>query len=610
MPANDACLNRNRESGVARFSLSMDGRDEVVAFDRASWEAVGPMNTFEKLRLARGLAASLLSWLRADTHRPTPVPENPRFMSAYDAAQLVRDGDVVADSGLGAHQRSSIVYQAIRESFQKTGHPARLTVMNLGGHGGRGRAPGTLEELGRAGLCARFVTGHFETFHAMLDLAGRGECELQCLPQGTMALLLAALGRGEESCLSETGIGTFVDPRVGPGSAVTGRGDPLVTLEGDRLRYRIPKIDVALFNAPAVDRHGNVYMKNAAMIGEAAEIARAAKRNGGRVIVNVGLIVEEGWDRIFLPASEIDAIVWDPSTEQTGAVPHRAPWRTIVPNGEGSIAEGLERARFLSRLLRITPRRRPIDEAVVRLATTALIGHIPRGAYVNIGTGMPEDVPRVVFEAGRLGDVTFVVESGPVGGVPAPGMYFGASLRPRELISSAEMFELCYRELGATCLGALQVDSDGNVNVSRRGSGPRQWVGPGGFIDLWTAAKTVVFVTAWMNRAQISVKNGRVVIERAGSPKFVERVDEITFSGPRALGMGKQVFYATPVGLFRLGPRGVELVAVMPGIDLARDVLGATQMRIVLPESGVVPVLPASIVSGAGFELPKEMGGV
>lgn len=566
------------------------------------------MNTFEKARLVGTLGRAVASWMWMDLRRASPVPGNPKFMSALDAVRLIPDRAVLLDSGLGAHQRSSVVYRAIRTAFRRTGHPARLTVMNLGGHGGRGRAPGTLEELGEKGLCARFVTGHFETFHAMLDLAARGECELQCLPQGTMALLLGAAARGEESLLSETGIGTFIDPRTGPGSAVTGRGEALVSVEGDRLRYRLPKIDVAIFNAPAVDRQGNVYMKNAAMIGEAAEAARAAKRNGGRVIVNAGLIVDEGYAPVFLPASEVDAIVWDPTTEQTGGVPHRDPWRTITVNGEGSIAEGLERARFLSRLLGITPRRSAADEAVVRLAATALIGHVPRGAYVNIGTGMPEELPRVVFEAGRHGDVSFVVESGPVGGVPASGLYFGSAMRPRELISSAEMFELCYRELGATCLGALQVDVHGNVNVSKRGTGPRQYVGPGGFIDLWTAAKTVVFVTAWMNHAEIAVSDGRVKIVRPGKPKFVDAVDEITFHGPRALGMGKQVFYATHVGLFRLGARGVELTAVMPGIDVRRDVLDATAMPIVLPESGDVPVLPASIVTGEGFELPKEMG--
>ena len=244
-----------------------------------------------------------------DTNYPSPVPENPRFMSPRAAVELIADGNVVAVSGLGGNQRASILFWAIREAFEQTGRPAGLTIMNLGGHGGRGQAPGTLEELGQRGLCRRLIAGHLETFRAMLALAADGHCELQCIPQGTLALLIDAQGRGERSLLSETGVGTFVDPRIGSGSPVGGTGEQLITVEDDRLRYRIPAIDVAIFNAPAADREGNIYVKHAAMIGETAEIARAARQNGGRVIANVGLIVEPGYDRVFLPADRVDAIV-------------------------------------------------------------------------------------------------------------------------------------------------------------------------------------------------------------------------------------------------------------------------------------------------------------
>ena len=108
------------------------------------------MNLWDEARVLAQLAGWGLSWVRRDTHYPSPVPENPKFMSPRDAVTLVRDGDVVATSGLGGHQRASIIYCAMREAFEESGHPADLTVMNLGGHGGRVMAPGTLEELGRA----------------------------------------------------------------------------------------------------------------------------------------------------------------------------------------------------------------------------------------------------------------------------------------------------------------------------------------------------------------------------------------------------------------------------------------------------------------------------
>jgi propionate CoA-transferase len=521
-------------------------------------------------------------------------------MSPYAAAGLIADDASVAVSGLGGNQRASIVFWAIRERFAKTGHPANLTVMNLGGHGGRGRAPGTLEEIGCRGLCGRLITGHFETFRAMLALAASGDCELQCIPQGTMALLIDALGRGEESLLSATGVGTFVDPRIGPGSRVAGRGEQLVSVAGDRLRYRLPPIDVAIFNAPAADRHGNIYVKGCAMVGETAEIARAARRNNGTVIANVGLLVEEGYDRIFLPAEMVDAIVYHPDTEQTAGITHRAPWGAVTTESEMPIGEALARAQFVNRLLGLTPRRTAIDAAVARLAASTLLAQVGAGAHVNIGTGLPEQVCELLFAAGVHEQITLLVESGPVGGVPAPGVYFGASFSPKRILSSAEMFKLCYDRLDATCLGVLEADSDGNVNVSRRSDAVHDYVGPGGFIDLTAAAPTIVFVSGWMVHGELAVECATVRVTRRGAPKFVERVREITFSGPRARAAGKHVFYATPVGLFELTERGMELTSVMPGIDVRRDVLDVASMRIVLPERAV-PTVPSSIVTGQGF---------
>jgi propionate CoA-transferase len=546
---------------------------------------------------------AMLTWQYHDTRRSSPVPENPRFKDARAAADLIADGDVVGVSGLGGNQRASILFWAIREAFEETGHPAGLTVVNLGGHGGRGRAPGTLEELGRRGLCRRLVAGHFETYRAMLALAANGDCELQCIPQGTLALLIDALGRGADSWLSATGVGTFVDPRVGSGSRVGGVGEQLITVEGERLRYRIPPIDVAIFNAPAADRDGNIYVRGCAAIGETAELARAAKRNGGRVIANVGLIVEPGYDRVYLPADMIDAVVYHPDTEQAAGIFHRWHWPALTTESTTPIAEAIAQAELVNRLAGLTPRRTAADDLVARLAAATLAEHVAPGARVNIGTGLPERACRALYEAGMHEKLTLLVESGAVGGVPASGLYFGASFSPQRIVSSAEMFALCYERLDATCLGALEVDAEGNVNVSRRSDGCVDYIGPGGFIDLTAAARTIVFASKWTTGEQIAVADDLVRVVRCGAPKFVARVREITFDGRRALAAGKRVFYATPVGLFELTARGVALVRVMPGIDVRRDVLDVAAMPIVLPASGDVPLVPLAIVTGENLVL-------
>src|SRR5262249_30093306 len=150
-----------------------------------------------------------LSLARRDLSFPSPVPENPKFRSPCDAVELIGDDDVVAISGLGAHQRAAILFWALRDAFSRHGHPRRLTLINLGGHGSRGLLPGTLDELAQPGLCRRLISSHFETNRAFLDLAAAGKCELQCLPLGVLALLYDAARRGDDSVLLPTGKGTF-----------------------------------------------------------------------------------------------------------------------------------------------------------------------------------------------------------------------------------------------------------------------------------------------------------------------------------------------------------------------------------------------------------------
>ena len=572
----------------------------------------GRGGALERLAHEAEAAARLGRWglamLRRDTHRPSPVPGSAKFASAREAVDRIPDGAVVAVSGLGVQQRASVLFAALCERFAETGHPRRLTLVNVGGHGGRGLIPGTLDELARPGLCARLVTSHFETLPGFLALAAAGRCELQCLPLGVLAQLYDAQRRGEDSVLSrgrDRDLHRSPDrPRLAGAerAARAARGAP----KASGLRYRLPPVDVALFNLPAADRRGNLYARGAAALGDSFEIAGAAKRNGGLVIANVGR-VERARGPAFLPAGKVDAIVFEPDAEQTPGYFHRDPWSAVTTRSRVPIRTALEQARVASWIGRLgggLARRSAVDELLFRLAAFTLASQVRKGARVAIGAGLPEEVARVVFESGRMGDVTFLVESGAVGGLPGSGAYFGAAFSPRELVSTAQLFALCRRRLDAACLGALEVDAAGCVNVSRRGRGVRHYAGPGGFMDFTEAARTLVFVSGWMRAGALAVEGDALRLQRRGRPKFVERVGEVTFDAPRALAAGKRIFYATPVGVFRLTARGMELAAVVPGVDVQRDILAVTPIEVVLPASGEVPLVPSSVVSGAGFRLP------
>ncbi len=561
------------------------------------------MNTLTKLKLIYRILRWRMTWDKRDTHYVHRVAGNPKFMGPREAIGLICDGDFVAVSGLGGNQHTTIFHWTMKELFEETGHPRNLTIMPIGGQGGRGKVPGTVDELGIEGLTRRFITGHHETFKNFLRLGDAGKVELQCIPQGTLALLLDAQTRGEDSVLVSTGVGTVFDPSIGRGTPLTPGGEQLAAREGDKIRYRIPKVNVALINAPAADARGNIYMKNTSMLAESREIAVAARRNGGKVIIVVGKEVNDGYDEVYLPSDAVDAIVVYPDAGQTMSRKHTNPWLALTTHSDIGVLDAYEQMRFVNRVIGVTPRRTPVDEAMARLAASVFAEQVPAGALVNIGTGLPEEVCRTLVESGLLNKLTFFTESGVVGGLPGPGVFFGAAACPEYMISSAEIFKKAHRELDVTILGTLQIDSLGNVNVSKRGPKITDYVGPGGFIDFSTSAKTVLFVGNWMAHGEMHIENGRLKIANQGKPKFINTVDEITFCGPEALLAGRKVFYITPVGVFRLTEHGIELLKVMPGVDIKKDILNYATARIVLPSAGKVTEVDASIVTGQGFRL-------
>ena len=561
------------------------------------------MNLLDKAALIGHILRWRVTWNRRDTsYRPDGLPG--LFTSARDAVARIPDGAVVVSAGMAANARCSLFYWALAERYAATGRPRWLTWISVGAQGGRGRVPGTVEELAAPGLLARYISGHVETAKALLAAAERGDLELHVLPQGEMAHLIEAQADGVMSLASRTGVGTFLDPRVGRGSPVTaGATDNLITADGDTLVYRLPPITVGLFSAPWADADGGVYFRQAATITENVESVRAARANGGLGMAVVHDLCPAGDTPPDVLPDGLDAVVVNPDNEQTGSVPQRRYWPAFVTGEPVDEGEAEERLKFVNEVLHITPHRGRVENALARLGARLFVRAVAPGATVNIGVGYPEEVCRLLYLAGLHDDLIFTTETGVYGGLPAPGIFFGAAINPREMHSSAWMFHHYRDNLDVAVLGILQVDSAGNVNVSRRGERVTDYVGPGGFPSIVNSAKTVIFVGTWMAGAGFAVRDGGLHIDRPGAPKFVGAVDEVTFSGERALDDGKQVYYVTNVGVFRLTRQGVTLEEVMPGIDVEADILAHTGAALIVPPGGACPVAPSSVVTGEGFDL-------
>jgi len=567
------------------------------------------MNPIKMAKTVSELIYFRLTWNRRDTSYVPPGIDNPKFVSARQAVGLIRDNDCVINSGIASNARCSIFFWAIAERFAQTGGPRGLTWVVNAGQGGRGKAPGTLEELDAPGLITRFISGHLETFKSLLAAGQEGRIEMHTLPQGVIAYLLEGQAEGKESILTDVGIGTFLDPRIGHGSLVSpGRGQSLVSVEGDRLRCRLPKINVALFSAPSADPEGNIYVENIATLTESRESSLAARKNHGKVMVAVAEVKEKDEDKIFLPAKMIDAVVVNPRNEQVGGVKQRKYWPMFTEGAQEDIDESVAQVKFVNSFLRITPVRTEPELAMARLVAATFTMIARPGANVNIGVGLPEEVSRLIYEGGLFQDVNFCTESGVYGGLPTAGVYFGAAINPKKLMSSAEIFHFCEDHLDVTILGLLEADSEGNVNVSKRGEGPLNYVGPGGFTNLVSSAKKIIFIGSWMAGAKMVIQGGKLLIKKPGAHKFKEKVSQITMSGKRALELNKQVYYITNVGAFRLTPRGMELFKVMPGLDVKRDIVAPCPMKIVLPEDGPPATIDRAIVTGDGFRLQWRTG--
>ena len=565
------------------------------------------MNLLDRAALLAHILRWRLTWNRRDTAYLPPETLPGKFRTARAAADMIPDGARVVSCGIAANARCSILFWALRERFEQTGCPQGLTWIAVAGQGGRGRVPGTVEEVGVDGLVTHFITGHTESVKSVLHLAAAERLELHVLPQGEMAQIIEAQGRGEHEVRSRTGIASFLDPRTGRGSPVT----PHATMQyaradGDEIIYTLPPVDVALFSAPYADRDGNIYFHDAATITENIAAARAARQHGGLVLVAVAGLIDRDAASIGLPADEVDAVVVNPRNEQVGSVPQRHHWPMFAAGAEVDAHAAVSRLRFVNKTLGITPRRSSLDRALARLGARIFTENVTPGATINVGVGLAEEICHVLCECGGHEQITFTTESGAYGGLPAPGIFFGAAINPQRLESSAWMFHHYRDHLDAAMLGFLQIDSAGNINLSKRGPRMLDYVGPGGAPSIIESARTVLFVGRWMQGAEISIQGDRLRLDKPGKPKLVDEVDEITFNGGIGLARGKKIFYVTDLAVLELCAAGLTLRAVMPGIDIERDLLANCTARIVVTDDPAPQTVPAAVVTGNGFHLGWE----
>jgi acyl CoA:acetate/3-ketoacid CoA transferase len=496
-------------------------------------------------------------------------------MSADDAARLVPDRAIVAVSSSSGLNTPDRVLRAIGERFAQDGRPRALTTVHPIGSGDMYGIAG-IDYLARPGLLERVIAGSYPSGPSSLPMPAIWRLILEDavaaynLPSGLIFDMLRAGAAGSPGVLTKIGLDTFVDPRREGGRMNRAATDQLVRvleLDGEEWLH-LPPIapDVAIIRGSAADERGNLSMTEEAAPLGTLDLALAARNAGGLVIAQVRRLEAAGalpTREVHVPCSLVDVVVVDPDQMQ-------ATGTRYDPALSGKVRldlDALERAPF------------GIEKVIARRAALELHA----GDVAALGFGVSALVPRIVIEEGRHGEVTWAIEQGPVGGVPVTGFAFGCALNADAIIPSPQQFTF-FQGGGFDCafLSFLQIDAEGNVNVSKLAKRPYLTAGVGGFIDITARGRSLVFAgTFTTGGLDVAIADGRIAIATEGRiRKLVPEVEQVTFSGRRGRAQRQEVTVVTERCVLRGSDAGLAVTEIAPGIDLERDVLGQAEIAL------------------------------
>ncbi len=482
-----------------------------------------------------------------------------QIVTAQEAAAVVRNGDTLLIGGSGGgHAVPDALMAALGQRYATTGKPEKLTALHPVGLGdGIDKGAG---HLAHEGLLARVVSGTFVNSPKISDLVLAGKIEGWTLPQGVLSQLMREMAAGRPGLLTKTGLHTFMDPRISGGrqsAPVTDELIELTTFRGEEyLFYKPYKVDVCFLRGTTADEDGNITMEQEAVFGEMLSEAQATRRCGGVVIVQVKRLAQRGSlpaKQVKIPGILVDLVVVEKDQAQTYLTPYS-------PSYAGELKTPM------SDMVRL-----PFDarKIIARRAAQELFP----GAICNLGSGISTGIANIAAEEGILDDICLTNEQGLIGGAPASGGDAGAASNYVAMVDQPYQFDFYDGGgLDIAFLSFAEADTQGNVNVSRFG---KRIIGPGGFINISQNARTMVFNgTFTAGASDIDWVDGHMRIKTDGPhKKFVQTVQQITYSGPYAMEREQRVLYVTERAVFQLTATGLELIEIAPGIDVERDVL-------------------------------------
>jgi acyl CoA:acetate/3-ketoacid CoA transferase len=515
-----------------------------------------------------------------------------KLCSPSDAVARIKDGAVVTVSSSSALGCPDLVLRALGDRFRAEGHPRGLTTLHPIAAGDMYGVKG-IDWIAQDGLLTRVLAGSYPSGSSNLPMPEIWKMIVEDriaaynVPSGILFDMHREAAARRPGVLTKVGMQTFVDPiREGCAMNAAGAAAPIVSrveFAGETWLH-FPNIipDVCILRATTADEDGNLtYEHEGAYLG-GLEQAICTRNHGGLIIAQVKRITARGSLRphdVRVPGHLVDLVVIDPDQRQTTETPYdpaisgeiMRPWASFTLADYG------------------------VEKIIARRAAMELKG----GMTANLGFGISAMVPRILLEEGHPQAVTWAIEQGAVGGMPLTGFAFGCASNAHAFVPSPQQF-IYFQGAGfdMSFLSFMEVDVEGNVNVSKLGKKPYLTAGCGGFVDITAHAKKIVFSGWFEAGAQIDLTETGLSVAQPGKfTKMVDKVEHVTFSGARAREQGQEVLYITERCVIRLTDKGLVATEVMPGIDPTRDIVAASYGRVTVAENAIT--LPLSLLQKA-----------
>jgi propionate CoA-transferase len=497
-----------------------------------------------------------------------------KIMRVEEAVKLVKDGDTVSVCGIVGGLVPERTLAALGKRYLDSGTPRDLTVVFPVAVGDVYGTAGT-DHIAHEGMLKRVIGGSYVTAPAsskppkIYEMVFQNKIEAYNFPMGVLMHLHREIAAKRPGLVTGVGLRSFVDPRINGAKMNEVTKEDLIeviTINGEEyLFYKTFPINVAIIRGTTADEDGNITMEHEPSFSITLYQAMAARNSGGKVIAQVKRTATRGSlkpQMVRVPGILVDAIVVDENQKQATGIDYdpsasgelRKPWARIEETPMG------------------------VEKILARRALMEL----RKGFVVNLGFGIPSLISQIALEEELIGQITYTVEHGAIGGVPLSGLQFGGAFNPQAIIDSTAQFDfLNGGGIHAACMAFAEVDGKGNVNVSQLKKLPHVLAGVGGFIDIVQNVRKIVYLgTLTTGGTKIDIEDGKVKILQEGKViKFVPDVQHLTFDGSLAFNKGQEVTYITERGVFNLGKEGLILTEVAPGIDLQKEIVSVAAFK-------------------------------